>query len=513
MLWDELPWAIGLFVAVVVMAALVNRVRPQQKMRIRRLVVNYALYVVAVGMQLGFDAIDLPAWANTLGVISELLKSYVLVTIAATLTFTVILPSVSVELPMIASDLIVGLGIVAATLVVLARNGMNPTNALVSGAVLSAVLAISLQSTLGNILGGVALQLDGSIQEGDWIQFDNARVGRVRAVRWRHTVVETRDHSTIIVPNSQLLAQSIVILGKRDGVVTPQRIAVLFNVDARFQPSRVTRVVTAALQASPFDNVCDEPKPICACTDIAKDTREGIISYTARYSILDLATEEETSSRIRARIFAALRREDIQIAMPALVAFSDISDDVLERRAARDLEERLRVLRLLPLFQAFSEDELRTVARGLERATYAAGEAVFHQGDIARELYILAAGRAEIRTNVDPDGPGGEPERPIVVAEVTAPSYFGERGLMTGEPRSAEVIVIEDADTYRLDKSTFQKVLLERPAIVQELSERLAKRAVELEAARDGLDPSTSAARQSSEIDRIRGAIQSFFGL
>jgi CRP-like cAMP-binding protein len=326
-------------------------------------------------------------------------------------------------------------------------------------------------------------------------------------------VVETRDFSTIIVPNSQLLAQSIVILGKRNGVPQPQRISVNFNVDARFLPSRVARVVTEALQASPLDNVAEEPKPFCVCLDMAKDTREGIISYVARYSIVDLQFEEQTSSAIRARVFAALRREDIQVAIPALVAFGDVPDDALARRTARDVDERLRVLREIPLFHSFSEEEVRTLATGLRRATYAEGELVFKQGSVARELFILAAGRVEIRTNVDPDGPGGEPERPVLVAEVAAPNFFGERGLMTGEPRSADVIAMADSECYRLDKDAFQKVLLARPAIVQELSERLAKRQIELEAARDGLDPSASAARQSSERERLRRAIQSFFGL
>jgi CRP-like cAMP-binding protein len=246
---------------------------------------------------------------------------------------------------------------------------------------------------------------------------------------------------------------------------------------------------------------------------MAKDTREGIVSYIARYSIIDLATEEQTSSQVRARIFAALRREDIQIAIPALVAFGDTSDEVAAKRAQRDVDDRLRVLRDITLFQSFTEDELRTLAAGLKRASFAAGERIFRQGTDARALYILAAGKVEIRTNVDPDGPGGQPERPVFVAEVAAPNFFGERGLMTGEPRSADVIAITDAETFRLDRETFQKVLLARPEIVQELSERLAKRKAELEAAREDLDPAASAARTRSDAERFRRAIQSFFGL
>src|SRR5262249_47793591 len=181
--------------------------------------------------------------------------------LSATLVFSLFLPAIGIELPMIASDLLVGIGYVVATLVILAHHGVDPTGALVSGAVVSAVLAISLQSTLGNVVGGVALQLDGSIHEGDWIQLENGKQGRVRSVRWRHTLIETRDWSTIVVPNAQLLATSITILGKRDGKAVPQRMWVWFNVDYRFAPSRVIRVVSDALGAAPIDNVADDPAP------------------------------------------------------------------------------------------------------------------------------------------------------------------------------------------------------------------------------------------------------------
>src|SRR4029077_17819590 len=124
--------------------------------------------------------------------------------------FAIVTPIVGVELPTIAREMMVGLGYIATALAILAQHGLDPTGALVSGAVVSAVLAISLQSTLGNILGGIALQLDGSIHEGDWIQLENGKQGKVQAVRWRHTVVETRDDSTIIVPNASLLATNIM---------------------------------------------------------------------------------------------------------------------------------------------------------------------------------------------------------------------------------------------------------------------------------------------------------------
>src|SRR5690606_6362038 len=117
------------------------------------------------------------------------------------------------------------------------------------------------------ILGGVALQLDGSIHEGDWIQFDNGRQGKVRAIRWRHTIVETRDWQTIVVPNAQLLANNIMILGQRSGDKAPQRCWAYFHVDYRFTPLRVVKAVDDGLRGSPIDNVAENPKPTCLCLD------------------------------------------------------------------------------------------------------------------------------------------------------------------------------------------------------------------------------------------------------
>jgi len=55
------------------------------------------------------------------------------------------------------------------------------------------VIGLSLQSTLGNVIGGLAFQIDDSINEGDWIELENKQQGQVKQVRWRHTVIETRD--------------------------------------------------------------------------------------------------------------------------------------------------------------------------------------------------------------------------------------------------------------------------------------------------------------------------------
>jgi len=511
---NDLAWAGGLFVAVFITAALVNRFNPSHRSRVRRTAILFIVYLVVLGTKLALSAAGVTLWADRFEVAAELLAGFSIINVVATLFVSVLLPKAGAQLPMIATDLLVGFGYILTTLGVLSQHGVNPTGALATGAVVSAVVAISLQSTLGNILGGVALQLDGSIHEGDWIQLENGKQGKVRAVRWRHTVVETRDWSTIIVPNAQLLANNITILGKRDGREVPQRMWVWFNVDFRFPPTTVIETITAALRASPIDGVAADPPPNCVCMDFTKEMRESFATYAVRYWLTDLAADDPTNSRVRARIFTALRRAGIPLAVPAKRTWVEIEDEGRKKsKIERRSHERVEALRKIPLFRSLTDEERSTLAEGMSHVIYTAGETITRQGAVAHWLYVLTTGTVDIRMHFDPDGEGPLPEQAKVIAKLSAPDVFGEMGLMTGEARAADVIATSDVECFRLGKETFEQVLLKRPQIATELSEKLAGRRVELIAARDGLDAAAKTARHSAERDRILGGIKSFFGL
>ena len=60
-----------------------------------------------------------------------------------------------------------------------------------TSAVLTAVIGLAFQETLGNVVGGLALQLDNSIRVGEWIKIGDIN-GRVTEIRWRYTAIETR---------------------------------------------------------------------------------------------------------------------------------------------------------------------------------------------------------------------------------------------------------------------------------------------------------------------------------
>jgi small-conductance mechanosensitive channel/CRP-like cAMP-binding protein len=492
---------------LVFIAYLINRFAPEKRKRIRRVVLLFFAYLVGAVLSATLHVLGPVRVWEAFHLAENLLEALTIINLGALAVFDLGLPLLKVDLLSLTSDILVGLAYLAALVLLLLNSGINPAGVLGASAVVSAVLALSLQSTLGNILGGVALQLDGSIHVGDWIQLDNGRQGKVKEIRWRHTSVETRDWDTIIVPNATLLAQNIIILGKREGAPVEHRMWVYFNIDFRYAPSLVIQAVTEALLASPIPNVAADPKPNCICYDLAKDTRDSFAYYAVRYWLTDLAVDDPTSSLVRARIYAALRRAGIPLARPiSTILHGPLDDEDDLAVARRHREKRVHALTSIPLFKALTPSELDYLADHVRYAPFVAGELMTRQGAVAHWLYVVMAGTCDVRLETS-RGPSK------TLATITAPSFFGEMGLMTGEPRANDVFAVTDVECYRLDKDGFEKVLLARPEIAEDMSHTLAARRVELIAARDDLDEAAKSSRQISEQERIYRRIKDYFGL
>jgi CRP-like cAMP-binding protein len=330
----------------------------------------------------------------------------------------------------------------------------------------------------------------------------------VTEIRWRHTVVETRDWDTIIVPNGSLLAANIIILGKREGAgVRQHRMQVNFNVDFRFAPADVIRAVEEALRAAPIEGVAIDPPPSCTCKNLAGDNRHSFAYYAVWYWLTDLARDERADSRVRERTFAALKRANIPLAVPAgHIWMEQDSEERRERKAQRNVDARRHAVDQVEILRPLVGDERASIAEHLQFAPFTAGEVITREGSVAHWLYILQKGSVEVTV-------AGSDGMEKIVARLEAPAFFGEMGLMTGEPRTASVRAVTDVLCYRLDKDAFHDIVARRPEVAGEISELLAQRKVELAAAREDLDIAAKSRRVAAEQKRILGTIQGFFGL
>lgn len=495
----------GTVAAVVCLAFLVNRFAPKKRHDIRRAAILLLCYLLAYGAALALGALGLP-WARTAEFAAQILGDLTIINVVALALFDLALPAIRVHPATIITDLAVGAAYLVAIVLTFRRSGVDMSSLFAGSAVVTGALVFSAQKSLENVIGGVALQIDNTIKPGDWVQLENGKQGKVKEIRWRSTIIETRDWDTLVVPNASFLSKDLVLLGKRDGEPVQHRMWVYFNVDFRYHPADVIHAVEEALRGAPIENAATNPPPNCIVMDFAKDNRDSFAYYAVRYWLTDLAKDDPTSSKVRQRVYAALKRAGIPLAVPAAQLWIEQDSEARrERKHRREVERRLAAIEQVEFLKALHKEEREHIAEDLVYAPFAAGETITRQGAVAHWLYILTEGVAEIRVNVD----GSEQ----TVATIKAPDFVGEMGLMTGEPRTATVVAQTDVECYRLDKATFNRVLQERPGSAAEMSSLLAQRRVELQSVKEGLDAASKQRRVDAEKTRLLGTIRAFFAL
>ncbi len=444
-----------------------------------------------------------PSAAPTLSFLGLLLQGIAFLGLAAVLLFDLLLPLARLRIPRIARDVAVALSWVGLLLWLFSVHDVDVSGIVATSAVLTAVIGFSLQDTLANVMGGIALQIEGSFAAGDWVKFGDTS-GRVKETGWRQTSIETRNGDTLLVPNSVLVKTPLLLLGKAGGRTSPmQRRWVFFGVDHRASPGTVIETVREALTREPIPNVAAEPSP----SVVLMDFKESWASYAARYWLTDLLPDDPTDSVVRTRIAAALLRAGIPLSIPASANFVTVEEEGHRaRHEDREREARLAALESVPLFASLTAEERERLAPGLVRAPFAPGEAMVVQGREVHDLYILTRGAGDVRVAVG-DAP------PRVVHRISAPDIFGEMGMLTGEPRKATVIAVGETECWRLGKERFREVLEARPAIAEEMSHILAARRVELATATEGISEESRRHRIETEHGPLLARIERFFGL
>jgi hypothetical protein len=408
----------------------------------------------------------------------------------------VILPLVRIRPAQIVEDLATTVSILGWGLVWLRMVGVDLSSLVTTSAVITGVVAFSMQETLGNMLGGVVLQLDQSIRVGDWVRIDDLS-GRVVEIRWRHTAIETRNRETVVIPNGWLMKNRFMVIGSRADEKLRWRRWVWFDLEATPSPLTACDVLVQAVTDAEIPNVAREPLP----TAVLMSTNRGYYRYALRYFLTDPASDDPTDSLVTAHAITALKRHGIALAILREERLL-IKDNETHRAAERekDLARRRAALAKVDLFASLSDTERAELADHLVYAPFVKGDTVTRQGAVAHWLYLIVSGYGDVWV----DTPAGHTH----VSTLAPGSVFGEMGMMTGEPRGATITAKTDLECFRLDKTGFENVLRTRPDIANEISRVLAQRQSELSWRKD-----EAAASGRFAHNVILGKIRGFFGL
>jgi small-conductance mechanosensitive channel/CRP-like cAMP-binding protein len=363
-----------------------------------------------------------------------------------------------VETPRILRDLVDGLLFIMAVMLILQSTlNINLSALLASSAVISLVLGLALQETLGNLFAGLSLQAERPFAEGDWIRI-GPHSGRVTEIGWRATTIKNGAGEVVTLPNSGVAKEAIYNVTR--GGASLRKIPIGMGYD--IPPNGFKEMMLEMMRA--HSKVLTEPGPVVRNVDFGASTIGYELQFWVTHFEDGLGVEEE----IRTQLWYRLRRAGIEVPFPSThVAMT-------QRAPPPAMPGGVDVPGLLSKvdFLAGVPEPLRKdLARRTGIAHFGQGETIIRQGDAETgPFYVIAEGEVLVRVR----SPGHEEEEDL--ARLRPGDYFGEMAVLTGEPRSASVVALGDVTLVTMDREAFAELFAREPNAAHALAEVLAQR-------------------------------------
>ncbi|MGI6856093.1 cyclic nucleotide-binding domain-containing protein [Mesorhizobium sp. 1B3] len=131
------------------------------------------------------------------------------------------------------------------------------------------------------------------------------------------------------------------------------------------------------------------------------------------------------------------------------------------------LDDDVRILSGVGLFDGLTQEQLRLLAFGAENMRIPAGRILYREGDQADSAFIVVSGRIELFREIE----GGER---ISVGTAGPDTILGELALIADSNRLTDAVVADDSELLRLSRSLFRRILEEFPEVAVTLYERIA---------------------------------------
>lgn len=370
--------------------------------------------------------------------------------------------------------------------------GIQPSSLIATGTVVTAIVGLSLQDTLGNLAAGMAIQIDQPIALGDWVRIDKGDVtGRVVSTNWRSVTIQGDDRLMLVVPNGVFGRTPFVNFSRPGGSC---RRNIYFTIPYDVPPNRVQEAVLAACVDTP--NVLADPAPSLLTWAFV----DHGIQYWLRFYIADFALRDKVQGELQTRIWFQLRRRKIDFAVPLRKSYvHEIDEETIATQNAEVVRDRRSAIEAVDFLRPLSSDAKDSLARRAHRKLFGNGETIIRGGDKGREFYLVRRGSVAVRLG-DRD-----------VATLGAGDFFGELALLTGRERHANVVAREETEVIEIDEKMFQDVLEREPKIAEEISKIVAQRQAENESRMSGV-PATEGHMKSASSE-ILGKIKNLFGL
>jgi len=224
---------------------------------------------------------------------------------------------------------------------------------------------------------------------------------------------------------------------------------------------------------------------------------DSSVVYELKYYMRDYSARDRIDADIRKAIWYAMRRNNISVPFP-IRAYQPYTPPTADQ-AAVPHDEVIARLHDVDILTPLSNDARAQLAKDARIHSYSKGETILRAGAAGDSMFVVHDGTVSVR--VPDDSATGWSE----VTQLMEGSIFGEMALLTGEPRTADVVAGTDVVTIEIAKDALAPILQSHPELATVISAKVTERRDRLESVRAG---------SPEEAERtILSRIRAYFGL
>ncbi|WP_375325069.1 mechanosensitive ion channel family protein [Flagellimonas sp. GZD32] len=188
----------------------------------------------------------------------------------------------------------------------LSAAGVDITLLITASAALFVGLGLALQELFKDILGGIFIIIDKSLQVGDVVEVDG-KVGKVFEIKLRTTRAITRDDKVLILPNHKFISD-IVYNYTQNHKTTREKVSVgvAYGSDVQL----VTKILEEI--ASTQKQILKNPKPFV----LFEDFGDSALIFSIFFFTNDTFRDPRIKSEMRYKIDAKFRENNVSIPFP-----------------------------------------------------------------------------------------------------------------------------------------------------------------------------------------------------
>ena len=363
--------------------------------------------------------------------------------------------------------------------------GHPVTGFLVSTGLVAGIVGLALQTTLSDLISGIALSVDKPFHIGEWVQLENGTIGQVIDLTWRSTRIKTFSSTLLSIPNSKMAGAAINNLDR------PEKLYAVWykvNVSSDVDPKLVVTAISTAV--GKCRGILQKPNPSVRLLDASG--APYVYSVWVHYA--SYLGHFQGQEQLYLSINESLKA----------VGVSPIGQLQEVRYARASLNNPMNpsivdTLRSMDVFSDLEDAELEHIASASEYILVAENTVLLEENTHSTQLHVVVNGSLESSIEVN-DG------QRILAEQLSVGDSFGWATIVTGQKAIMTVKATADSLVLVIEAECLKPILHTHDELQQKFLALLTERVERLTSIRSDVQTK----RKTLSAGEIRRRMERF---